>query len=272
MELHRRFFLACTCLALTMPLAHAAEAVPLLPLAREAVVQLPKLPQRATDAFVAVDTAMADFVFTWAEQNLPSYFSPANAPAQNQSGYYYRAYQNNAYLAVANQNSEFFAVTGGNVIDVGKLSDFAGKVGYKPAGSSTMTVGKALDYEYARAVIQWQVDNATYTADPTSLGVSMSSTGASVAGVVTIKINQALSQGTPGFITFSCYRCHNWKLTYNQFLDFANEMDNDTYFNRSLTYLDNADLNGYMTYTQSQLGNYNTLVSQIPASFSTYWY
>ena len=97
-----------------------------LPVAAAAAAHI--LPMPAADSF-ATDTAMADYVFKWAESNYGSYFSPANTPSQSASGYYFRAYRNNAFLA--EKDGSLWVVLGGNAQSAGSLSDFAGKIGYK---------------------------------------------------------------------------------------------------------------------------------------------
>lgn len=228
-------------------------------------------PQRSADAF-ATDTAMADYVFSWAEKNMSSYFAPANPPSQSSSGFYFRQYKNSTFLA--EQNGTLYLLYSGKLVPVGKLSDFAATIGYKPTtttpNTASMTVGQAVDYEFIRATILWQIDNASYTGDMSS--VSVSSSGSSVSGIVSIKVNTSVSPNSPGYVTLQCYKCHNWKLTAAQYSQFATAMSTDAYVTGSMTYMNNDDLNGYISYTQSQADKYNGLVSQIPASFSTYWY
>lgn len=277
----RKTILAALSAALLSSSAAYADGKPLPAFAVAAAQALPAAaPAPAADSF-ATDTAMADYVFKWAESNYGSYFSPANQPSQSASGYYFRAYSKNAYLA--EKDGSLWVVIGGNAQSAGSISDFAGKIGYKAAttgtgitngstGSSTaaMSVGQAVAYEYMRAIIQWQLDNNTYT---TGIGsISSGSGGTSYLNLFDIKINSSVPMTTPGFITLKCYQCHNWKLTYSQYSAFATALGNDTYFQGSLPYMEAGDLNGYMSYTQSMLGQYNSWVAQIPASYSTYWY
>lgn len=266
----RQAILAALCAALLPASAAHADSKPLPAFAVAAVQTLSTAaPAPAADSF-ATDTAMADYVFKWAESNYSSYFSPANPPSQSASGYYFRAYAKNAYLA--EKDGVLWVVIGGNAQPAGSISDFASKIGYKPATSTTpaMSVGQAVAYEYMRAIIQWQVDHSTYTADFGA--VSGGSGGSSYLDLFDIKVNTSVSTTTPGFVTLKCYRCHNWKLTYSQYSAFASALEADTYFQGALPYMENGDLDGYMSYTQSMLGQYNNLAGQVPASYSTYWF
>lgn len=274
----RQTILAALGAALLSSSVAYADGKPLPAFAVAAAQVLPALaPAPASDRF-ATDTAMADYVFKWAESNYASYFSPANPPAQSAAGYYFRAYSNNAYLAEKDGN--LWVVIGGNAQSAGSLSDFAGKIGYQPTssgttggttgGTATMSVGQAVAYEYMRAIIQWQIDHNSYTADFGA--VTSGSNGSSYLDMFDIKVNTGVSTGTPGFVTLKCYQCHNWKLTYSQYSAFATAMGNDAYVLGSMPYMDSGDLNGYMSYTQSMLGQYNSWVAQIPASYATYWF
>lgn len=251
----------------TLPALTTAQAEPApLPALVVPAAQTP-LPQLAADRF-ATDTAMADSVFTWAESNYSSYFSPANPPSQSASGYYFRAYANNVFLA--EKDGILWVAIGGNTQQVGSLSDFAAKIGYKPATTVSMSVGQAAAYEFMRAIIQWQVDNSNYTTSMSS--VSSGATGASYLDLFDIKVNSSVPMSSAGFVTLKCYHCHNWNLTYSQYSAFASALSKDGYYQGSLTYLQSGDLNGYMAYTQAQLAQYNSWVGQIPASYSTSWF
>jgi hypothetical protein len=279
----RKTILAALGAALLSSSAAHADGKPLPAFAVAAAQALPAAaPAPAADRF-ATDTAMADYVFKWAESNYSSYFSPPNPPAQSAAGYYFRAYSNNAYLA--EKDGSLWVVLGGNAQSAGSLSDFAGKIGYKPTstgttsgstsgttggGTATMSVGQAVAYEYMRAIIQWQVDHSSYTADFGT--VTSGSSGSSYLDLFDIKVNTGVATGTPGFVTLKCYQCHNWKLTYSQYSAFATALGDDTYFQGSLPYMEAGDLNGYMSYTQSMLGQYNSWVAQIPSSYATYWF
>jgi hypothetical protein len=72
-------------------------------------------------------------------------------------------------------------------------------------------------------------------------------------------------------IYLNCYQCHNWVLSFDQFSQFATELEADTYYTGAMTYLDNNDYAGYTRYTQSMAAQYSTAAAGVPSSFSIYW-
>ena len=66
----------------------------------------------------------SDCFFNWAENNYSQLFSPAGAPSQTLSPYYYRYYQNtNAYVGISSlDNHVYYLDPNGQLHDVGPLS------------------------------------------------------------------------------------------------------------------------------------------------------
>lgn len=244
---------------LTMPpvmAAPVAQLASLLPTPSAAQ------PARSGNSF-ATDTAMADYVFAWAEKTYGNYFAPANPPSQTTAGYYFRFYSGtNTYLA--EKDGELWLVMNNSMQRIDNLAAFATQIGYKPGGTGSMTVGKAVATEFMRAIIQWQVDRGQYTDDFGS--VTIGGMGMSYGDLVNISVNMEAST-----IALSCYKCHNWVLSFDQYSEFATELENDTYFTGAMTYMDNGDLAGYTSYTQQMAAQYNAAADSIPSSFSIYW-
>lgn len=257
-------------LPLSFLLSSASQAAPVV----QAVQWLPPVaaasqPARAASRFAngfATDTAMADYVYAWAEKTYPQFFSPANPPSQTLSGYYFRYYSGtNAYLA--EKDGDLWLLMNGSMQKVDSLSAFATQIGYKPGGGTgggAMTVGKAVSIEFMRAVIQWQVDHGQYSDDFGNINYG----GSSVSYGDLMSINVDMNAGK---VYLSCYLCHNWSLSFEQYYEFATELEFDTYFTGAMTYMDNGDYNGYVAYTKQMAAQYATQAASIPASFSIYW-
>lgn len=80
-----------------------------------------------------VPNAVSDCMFNWAERQFANLFSPAGASSGVFQQYYYRYYTGTAnYVAVSSADNHIWLLgpaTGGNLLDVGKVSDFQGLAG-----------------------------------------------------------------------------------------------------------------------------------------------
>ncbi|MBV8466298.1 MAG: hypothetical protein JO218_10170, partial [Burkholderiales bacterium] len=105
---------------------------------------------------LAYGNADYDYVFNWAEQRLPQFFSPPNQPSKTASVFYYRYYPgtgiyvgvNTATFGAVTDRHAFFLAPNQPLADLGPFSTYANEAmaanGITASANGTVATGKPL--------------------------------------------------------------------------------------------------------------------------------